>query len=414
MLLAIAHGLAIQVGLRFANGARGAHSWGLMGSFLRFISWTLLFLAGCAIVGMTFWAVFPLVIMAISSLEMLIARREQQRRDSWSVVAHAAAAGRPVESAMRENLGRYRGLVGRSVRRFVQSLAAGTPLAEAIGKHPRAFPMRAQGYASLSTHGGLPLAAMTATADPPGSEALAWSLCRRFAYFAWLALVVVAVVTFIMVAIVPAFRKIFIDFDLELPGVSRTLIAMSEQAIGSYFAALLGWLTALFTFIGIVLFFCYLFDNPVLARATDWLFAAWRRAEVLRLLAAVIDHRMPLPDGIGRLAFGAPRLPYKRFTKRLQHCYAALNRGDDWLDAMLEQKLVRASDAEVLRAAERAGNLPWALRSVADRGVERAAYRWEARQQAALVIATVIFALFVGLVCVALFLPLVSLIEGLV
>jgi type IV pilus assembly protein PilC len=47
--------------------------------------------------------------------------------------------------------------------------------------------------------------------------------------------VAVAILVFIMIKIVPAFTKIFADFDAELPGPTLLLIAISEWVVGNWF-----------------------------------------------------------------------------------------------------------------------------------------------------------------------------------
>ena len=49
--------------------------------------------------------------------------------------------------------------------------------------------------------------------------------------------------------------------------------------------------------------------------------------------------------------------------------------GENWCSSLRAYGLIRATDAAVFQAAQRLGNLPWALREVADRDERRLGYR---------------------------------------
>ena len=62
----------------------------------------------------------------------------------------------------------------------------------------------------------------------------------------------------------------------------------------------------------------------------------------------------------------------------------------------------------MLQAAQRAGNLPWAMQEMADSGRRRFLYRLQAIVQAVFPAAVICFGLMVMFIVVSLFLPLVS------
>ena len=66
-----------------------------------------------------------------------------------------------------------------------------------------------------------------------------------------------------------------------------------------------------------------------------------------------------------------------------------------------------------LQAAQRVGNLPWALHEMADSGRRRFIYRVQAVVQAAFPPVVILFGLIVMFIAVAVFLPLVTLIQRL-
>ena len=73
--------------------------------------------------------------------------------------------------------------------------------------------------------------------------------------------------------------------------------------------------------------------------------------------------------------------------------------------------MIRRADLAVLQAAQRVGNLPWAMQEMADSARRRFIYRLQAIVQAVFPAVVICFGLMVMFIVVALFLPLVTLIQ---
>ncbi|MGD9646186.1 MAG: type II secretion system F family protein, partial [Pirellulales bacterium] len=80
--------------------------------------------------------------------------------------------------------------------------------------------------------------------------------------------------------------------------------------------------------------------------------------------------------------------------------------------ALRKSRLLSRTNAALVAAAEQAGNLACGLRTVAESSERRLAYRWNAVAQVCLPIATIAVGLFVFIVAMAQFLPLVKLVES--
>ncbi|WP_146575249.1 type II secretion system F family protein [Botrimarina hoheduenensis] len=348
---------------------------------------------------------------------MTLAKRSQMRQEAWSIVTRAMAANLPVGPALQGRLERFRGPVRRRLRRFVKDLAKGTELPVAIGKNARAFPPMAQAYAALAADGGLPISVVAGLEPVEDQRSQVWGLTRRFSYLAWVTLLMIGILTCIFVAIVPSFEaifeEIFVDIGLELPAISLSLFGLYQFPFAELLVSLISLTLVLVGLLVVVVMLCYAVDLPALGLLTDYLFSAWRRADVLRLLAKVIECRMPLPDAIKRFAQGTPRYPIRFIAHRLRQCHDEIDGGADWLISLERADLIDPVERDLLRAAQSAGNTAWALRSIADRRVAKAAFRWEAWQQIVFTLAIVLFGLIVGWICIALFVPLVKLINGL-
>ena len=87
--------------------------------------------------------------------------------------------------------------------------------------------------------------------------------------------------------------------------------------------------------------------------------------------------------------------------------------GGDWCESLRRHGLIRQPELAILQAAQRVGNLPWALTEMADSVRRRLAYRVQAVAQLLFPPIVILMGLVVMFIVVALFLPLISLISKL-
>ena len=86
--------------------------------------------------------------------------------------------------------------------------------------------------------------------------------------------------------------------------------------------------------------------------------------------------------------------------------------GCAWHESLYRHGLIRKSDLAVLQSAERAGNLSWALRELADSNRRRLAYRLNAALQLLFPPAVLCFGAAVLFIVVAMFLPLIDILGS--
>jgi type II secretory pathway component PulF len=142
----------------------------------------------------------------------------------------------------------------------------------------------------------------------------------------------------------------------------------------------------------------------------DRLFLRRHAVLILRCLAMVVEAGRPIGAGLATMALNYPA---KWVQERLVGVHLLCEQGHDWVDALWRFGLITRTDLALLESARRAGNLPWALRELADGSARRLGYRLQAIGQIALTLLLLTLGAFVGLVAVAYFLPLVRLIESL-
>ena len=109
----------------------------------------------------------------------------------------------------------------------------------------------------------------------------------------------------------------------------------------------------------------------------------------------------------------ANHYPTSWVRRRLRRVWTEVKEGADWIESLRRHRLIRASDADVLRSAAAVGNLAWALMELAETAERRLATRVQAFIQMLFPLIIVILGALVFFIGVAYFLPLVTLISRL-
>ena len=136
----------------------------------------------------------------------------------------------------------------------------------------------------------------------------------------------------------------------------------------------------------------------------------WRadRALVLRWLAIAVRRQRPLAEMVRLLA---GYFPQARLRRHLERAAQRIEDGEHWCESLGQVGLVRRSETALFQAAERAGNLTWALEEMADSSVRRATYRMRAALNVLFPAAVLVFGGCVFFIALGLMLPLFSLIQ---
>jgi type II secretory pathway component PulF len=146
---------------------------------------------------------------------------------------------------------------------------------------------------------------------------------------------------------------------------------------------------------------------PGLKRIMRWI----ELAPVLRMLAIVTRRGRPLPEALAAVAARHPKRWVRRRVGLAVRDQAA---GIPWQESLRRRRLLGAADLATLSAAERNGNLPWALEQLGDSYTRRADFRLRAWGEFAWPLALLAMGLAVAVFVIAYFMPLVFLVNNLV
>ncbi|MDA1051500.1 MAG: type II secretion system F family protein [Planctomycetota bacterium] len=390
---------------------RSATSNDLVVMLLRTVGWVML-LVGLLVMLAFMSHVFALflwivtIVVLISTVVRYFAAEQQSLL--WALTV-AAERGIPLESAARAFAEERNDRIGRRATRLADYLEAGVPLSLALKRSKTFVPSSIMLAADLGQESGTLGAALRQAAGQidESETTLRWTLESLF-YVAFVILFSGGAMTFLMIKIIPVFKRILEDFGMDVPPVTEALIAVSD-ALASGWPLLLPLVLVWSLFIADGLGW-YMGVSPNNLPVLNRLWWSADCALVLRWLATSVRQQRPLAEVIRTLAI---RFPQHRVRMRLEHASSRIDRGADWCDSLRSAGLIRRSESALFKTAERAGNLDWTLDEMANSGVRRAAYRIRAWMNIAFPVALLLLGLIVLFITVGILWPLAAMIEGL-
>jgi type II secretory pathway component PulF len=330
-----------------------------------------------------------------------------QRTALLRLIAVSAQRGIPIEAAVEAFAEERGGWLGRSARRLAALLRVGTPLPQAMRAVPGVLPRDALPTVSVGYRSAALGEVFRQEGFPRGASQLVWNaLLPKIGYIVFLLGFAINVLIFLTLKIVPQFEKIFKDFGMPLPAVTR-LVFSSFRFIG------MNWY--LFTPISLALMVLLVYGLLRYAGViewelpgTNWLVRRLDAAAVLDALSLATERQRPMVEPLAALADAYPKQSVRR---RLERVLADVAAGHDWCQSLHRRGMIGRADLALLQAAARVGNLSWAMREMADSNRRRFLYRSYALVQLAYPPLILLIALAEAYVVLALFLPIVYLIR---
>jgi type II secretory pathway component PulF len=403
--------IVLLIGLWLLSG-----TWNVISGNLRIYSAFLFFSYALLAVGITgFFVMSPMVVTLpwLVAIFIVVAdslrhyRKAQQHALLWSM-AISAEKNIPLTSAIEAFGNERAGLVNLKARRLAALLEAGVPLPEALENSqgllpPRLLPIIRAGYESGALAKSLRQALESGDAFAP-----IWSsFFNRLLYIGLVIFFGLSILCFLMIKIIPSFKRIFMDFGTDLPAITRLLIKTSDTILFSPLPALL-----IVILIGLIIYslICYFGWAPVYFPGLTRIMRRQDTAVILDSLAVAAQYNRPLDDVLDALAESYPQMSVR---KKLKQVGKDINQGKNWCQSLHQHGLLKSVDQAVLQAAERVGNLPWALHETAESNRRRLIYRLQAWIQLMYPPLIVSLGVIVMFVIAGIFAPLIVLITRL-
>jgi protein transport protein HofC len=216
-----------------------------------------------------------------------------------------------------------------------------------------------------------------------------------------LMLVISAVFSFIVFSIVPKFKLIARDFGVALPPQTLAVLQKWDLISQYWYIVLFGAQLMVVTLLILVFSTTARWFFPVVSM----FYRRSVRSRVLRILGLLLGTGTPLPQSMAVLS----RLPLgKAVLMRLDEARHLIEDGSAFGDSLCVVGLLPPRMLPLVHAAERAGNLPWALTEMAELLYNRTMRLTRRLMEFVFPAVVVALGVLVAVVVVALFAPVVS------
>ena len=305
----------------------------------------------------------------------------------------------------------------------VEDVESGTSLSDAMSKHPKAFDRLYTKMVAAGEIGGvLDLILQRLANFMEKAERLKSRIKGAMIYPICVIVVAVAIVTGIMYFVIPKFKDIFNDFDVTLPGLTLWLIDASlwvagtpesgEQAIPGYV-----WIIAspflIFFFFALIrktkpgraVFDIVLMKIPVIGNLVE----KTSVARFTRTLGTLIAAGVPILEAVLITRDTSGNHVYE---KALDEVHDSIREGESIAGPLREAKVCDSIVVNMIEVGEETGDLDIMLVKVADNYDEEVDVAVSALLSLLEPLLVVVLGGIVGTIVLALFLPLVKMIES--
>ena len=328
-------------------------------------------------------------------------------------LAHLTAAGLPVEYGLRLIAADVqRGKMAAAANDVAADLERGLPLGEAFALHAHRFPALYSRIVEAGVQAGnLPGLLFNLGRHLELVARLRKNLWRILAYPCVVFTALLGVVLIMSVYVLPQFREIFKDFRTTLPMLTELLLMLGQYMPAIILGMFILLLLVLATWVVLVvsrktaLFVdWFILPMPLIGRVIRLsLLARW--CDALKLgVESGID--LPKAFGLAGDAVGSPRLAAEG-----SELAAAMSQGQSLLDPR-RMRLIPPAVPAAIELGSRTGDLPSTLGTLALMYEQQAEHRLRFLPTILTPIFLIILSVTVGITVLAMFLPLVKLIQS--
>ena len=324
-------------------------------------------------------------------------------------------AGLPILRSLRILEGQCRpGPLKSSLIGVIEDVESGSTLSEAMAKQPKAFDNLYVNMVKAGEAGGALEVILQRLAEfKERAESLKRKVKGAMIYPCAVITVATLIVGFIMYYIIPKFKKIFDDFGTELPTMTVLLINISNAVVNYWY---LGPAIpfALWLMIKIIK------KNKTGAYVCDWIalripllgliFRKSIVARTCRTLGTLIASGVPILEALSITRDTAGNTV---FYKAYEHIIAAIREGETMAVPLRETRTVDEIVVNMVDVGEETGALDTMLYKVADVFDEEVGVLVEGLVNLLEPLMVVTLGMIVGFIVIALFMPLIKLLNDL-
>jgi type IV pilus assembly protein PilC len=324
-------------------------------------------------------------------------------------------AGLPVLRSLRILKNQMKpGVLKNALIDVVDDVESGSALSEALARHPKVFDRLYVNMVRAGEVGGALEVILRRLAEfKEKAQSLKRKVIGAMIYPVVVILAAIGILSFIMIAIVPKFKEIFAAFEMKLPAMTQTLLDISDF-MKNYFwimpLVLIGWII-----------FCRLLRLMYWGRyVLDWV---WLHvpiiggilektivARTMRTLGTLVSSGVPILEALSIVKETAGNAVFEEMFQRV---FESVREGESIAMPMKESRLVDDMVVNMIDVGEETGELDKMLNKIADVYDEEV----DVLVQGLVKLLEPVMVLFlggcVGFIVVALFMPMLAILEKL-
>jgi len=306
---------------------------------------------------------------------------------------------------------------------ITEGVEGGSSLSESMAKHPKVFDKLYTKMVAAGEAGGvLDIILQRLSEFMEKAASLKRKVIGALIYPAVVIFVALLILTGIMVLIIPQFVEIFTDFGVELPALTLFLMHTSDWMVGklSDDQPIPGAFIVLGSPVVIFFLFKIVRKTPPGRAVIDWLtlkapvFGTLIRKTVIarftRTLGTLISAGVPILEAINITKETSGNWVYERALGKV---HDSIREGESFAGPLRETKVCDALVVNMIDVGEETGDLDKMLMKIADNYDEEVDVAVGSLVQLIEPLMVVVLGGMVGTIVVAMFLPMVKMIESL-
>ena len=301
-----------------------------------------------------------------------------------------------------------------SLMGVIEDIESGSTLSEAMAKQPKAFDDLYVNMVKAGEAGGALEVILQRLAEfKERAQSLKRKVVGAMIYPAAVVTVAILIVSGIMVFIIPKFKKIFLGFDVTLPDITIVLLNASD-----WFATY--WWVLVISPVAFVLTIKLIKKNKTGAFVIDWIalklpllgtiLQKSTVARTMRTLGTLIASGVPILEA---LTIARDTAGNTVFRRAFDNIHSAIREGESIAIPLREARIVDDIVVNMVDVGEETGALDTMMYKVAEVYDEEVAVAVDGLISMLEPIMVVVLGLIVGFIVIALFMPLVKLLNEL-
>jgi type IV pilus assembly protein PilC len=307
------------------------------------------------------------------------------------------------------------GMLRIAVRLVAEDVEGGATLSEAMSRHPKTFDRLYINMVRAGELGGVLDVILQRLAEfTEKSQALKRKVTGAMIYPAAVIFFATAIVVGMMIVVIPAFTKIFTEMNVDLPGITKLLIGMSNWMAFQY-----GWAVILFIPLGLYAFLKllktskggrYFVDNLKLRIPIfGTIVSKTAVARFTRTLGTLLAAGVPILEALNITRETSGN---EVFAQAMVRVHDGIREGESFADPLRQTKAVEPMVVNMIDVGEETGELDKMLNKIADTYDEEVDTLVSSMVSLLEPVMTIGLGMIVGFIVVALFSPLVALMQG--